>query len=146
MTQGSSIGMMCSDQQGVHFNCVHDPRAVRKRRIYCAGPMRGFDLFNFPAFDAARDRLAADGWDVISPADMDREIGFDPMRVGIDGYALPEVDEDFVRERIEADVLAVCQVDAIYMLRGWESSTGGRAEHAIAVALGIDIMYEAKEK
>jgi hypothetical protein len=40
--------------------------------VYIAGPMRGYDKFNFPAFDAARDRFTAMKWHVISPADIDR--------------------------------------------------------------------------
>lgn len=57
----------------------------RSRRAYIAGPMRGYDRFNFPAFDAAKDRLIEMGWDVVSPADLDRA-------VGITGYTtdLPE--------------------------------------------------------
>jgi hypothetical protein len=38
--------------------------------IYLAGPMRGRKFFNFPAFDAARDILLSQGYEVISPADM----------------------------------------------------------------------------
>ncbi|MHB1850453.1 MAG: DUF4406 domain-containing protein, partial [Acidimicrobiales bacterium] len=45
-------------------------------RIYIAGPMRGVKDWNFPAFDAARDLLVAAGWEVVSPADLDRAGGF----------------------------------------------------------------------
>ena len=45
-------------------------------RIYVAGPMRGFPLYNFPAFDAAAAELRRHGHTVISPADHDREMGF----------------------------------------------------------------------
>ena len=30
-------------------------------RLYIAGPMRGIPLWNFPAFDAARDMLIKEG-------------------------------------------------------------------------------------
>ena len=36
--------------------------------------------------------------------------------------------------------------DAIYMLRGWENSKGARAEHAVAVWVGLDIMYQVGEQ
>ena len=36
---------------------------------------RGIPLFGFPAFDAARNELTAMGWEPVSPADMDREVG-----------------------------------------------------------------------
>lgn len=43
-----------------------------KPYVYIAGPMRGIEKFNFPAFDAARDAFVAKGFNVISPADIDR--------------------------------------------------------------------------
>ena len=39
--------------------------------------MRGKKWFNFPGFDWAKECLTRAGWEVISPADLDREIGFD---------------------------------------------------------------------
>jgi len=33
----------------------------------------------------------------------------------------------------------------IYMLRGWERSKGARAEHAVAVWIGLEIMYQGGE-
>ena len=42
--------------------------------VYIAGPMRGYPRFNFDAFDAAAEMLQ-DTCDVISPAQLDRDIG-----------------------------------------------------------------------
>ena len=44
---------------------------MSKPRIYIAGKMRHCEHFNFEAFDHAREKLAARGWDVVSPADLD---------------------------------------------------------------------------
>ncbi len=44
-------------------------------KIYIAGAMRGKDKYNFPAFDAARDKLLALGYWPVNPADLDREVG-----------------------------------------------------------------------
>ena len=38
------------------------------------------------------------------------------------------------------DMLQRC--DAIYMLKGWEDSTGATQEHKYAKELGLEIMYE----
>ena len=46
--------------------------------VYVAGPMRGKKFFNFPAFDDAKEDLESQGFSVISPADLDRAVGFDP--------------------------------------------------------------------
>jgi len=93
--------------------------------IYIAGPMTGYADYNFPAFDAARDNLERD-WNVISPADMDRELGFSP--------STDEVTAEFLRDAMRRDIDAVMHVDAVYALKGWEQSDGARAEVALASA------------
>ncbi len=50
---------------------------MKKPRVYIASKMSGIPAFNFPAFDAMRVRLTNMGFDVVSPADIDREHGFD---------------------------------------------------------------------
>ena len=49
---------------------------MKKMTCYIAGPMTGYPRFNFDAFDAARDDLRSDGYDVISPADLDIRLSF----------------------------------------------------------------------
>ena len=44
---------------------------------YLAGPMRGIDQFNVPAFDEAAANMRSAGITVFSPAEHDREGGFD---------------------------------------------------------------------
>lgn len=101
--------------------------------IYIAGPMTGYFKFNFPAFDAARDNLERD-WNVISPADMDRDLGFDPD----DGIVTAE----FLRDAMRRDINAVMAVDAVYALKGWEQSKGASAEVALAKWRGIPVHFE----
>jgi len=101
--------------------------------IYIAGPMTGYPKFNFPAFDKARDILEPD-WNVISPADMDRDLGFDPD----DGIVTAE----FLRDAMRRDIDAVMHVDALYALAGWEQSKGASAEVALAEWRGIPVHFE----
>jgi hypothetical protein len=102
------------------------------RSIYIAGPMTGYAEFNFPAFDKARDILEPD-WHVISPADMDRELGFEVWH---------DVTPTFERNAMLRDIDAVMQVDAVYALKGWERSKGASAEVALAKWRGIPVHYE----
>lgn len=121
------------------------------KRIYIAGPMRGIELFNFPAFDAARDHLSGQGFAVVSPADLDRESGFDPetLRVdGVDWYVagydwldLSKIDFD-LEAAMERDIKAIKSCDAIYMLTGWQNSRGARAEKALAEWMDKEVLYE----
>jgi nucleoside 2-deoxyribosyltransferase len=109
--------------------------------IYIAGPMTGYPEFNFPAFDKAKETLKQNGWEVLSPADIDREMGFDPTgKTG--NEALPiGMFENIVRR----DVEAILQSDSIYMLSGWQNSRGARAELGVAEWLGIQVIFENDE-
>jgi hypothetical protein len=91
--------------------------------------MRGYDKYNFPAFDEVRDRAIAQGHEVISPADMDRELGFD------ENTPIDRIDEKFMRDAAERDLAAVIECDAVALLPGWEKSMGASAERAVAVWL-----------
>lgn len=90
---------------------------------YIAGPMRGYEQYNFPAFEAAEEWLLSQGWDVTSPHRMDLDIGFDPSG------ALPE---GYIEQAAQRDIDAIFSVDALVLLPGWESSKGAKAEKALA--------------
>lgn len=92
---------------------------------YLAGPMRGYPRFNFDAFDAAAADLRSQGWLVTSPADIDREHGFDPDKHDESYFS------DF-RDLIRRDVEAVLTTDCVVLLPGWDKSVGTRAEMAVA--------------
>lgn len=101
---------------------------------YIAGPMRGLESFNFPAFDNARDRLLSAGFDVISPADIDRAAG----------------DENSSNQALFClrDFFSLYYLNAAYgkgqgfivMLPGWETSVGASAEFLIARWLGLTVL------
>lgn len=99
------------------------------KTIYIAGPMKGLPLFNFPAFDAAETSLRVQGWDVINPAELDREVGFDPAI----GSTEADVTPTFLEGAMRRDVEAIMRADAIAMLPGWEKSTGAKAEMHLAL-------------
>lgn len=113
-------------------------------RVYIAGPMRGIYLFNFPAFDAAKHRLVMQGYSVVSPADIDRANGFDPLKDLSDDWdwnIIPEyagTREDIIKRDI--DELLTC--NAIFLLPGWENSTGARAEMSLARWAGMQVMLD----
>lgn len=102
-------------------------------KVYLAGPMTGLPQFNFPAFDAAAEKLRLLGLDVFNPAQMDRDLGFDPS-----GGA---VTQEFLRDAMRRDLSAICDADSIAMLPGWEKSGGARVEWMLAVHLGLKVIY-----
>lgn len=109
------------------------------RGIYVAGPMTGRKFYNFPAFDEAEACLQQRGWQVFSPAALDRLHGFDAMQ-------MPE-DTDWsvlspawpIRKIIRVDVNILFRVDAVLMLPEWETSKGARAEYHLAKWLGLRV-------
>lgn len=110
-------------------------------RIYICGPMTGIELFNFPAFDHARDVINQQGNIAVSPADLDRAHGFDPRLLPPyhDWFEIPDqlgTREDILRR----DVDALLSCEAIYLLPGWKHSTGARAEASLALWKGMTIM------
>lgn len=106
-------------------------------KIYIAGPMTGVPEHNFPAFDRAKVLLLKDGYEVVSPADIDRAMGFE----GLGTTGAPEETKTMLREMFERDIIALFDCDAIYLLKGWMNSVGATAEHAVARRLGL-IEYE----
>lgn len=119
-------------------------REFRKPTIYIAGPMRGFDDYNYPAFDRQAKVLEDQGWNVINPADLDRNddkpingpMQFDPDN----NYE----DHEYMRQALKRDMVAICdECTAMYMMSKWETSKGAKAEWHLAKALGLDIYYES---
>ena len=108
----------------------------RPLRVYVAAAMRGRPEFGFPQIAAAVAEERAAGHEVFSPAERDREAGFDPT--GLTGNEdLTALGFD-LREALAADLEWITTTaDAIRLVPGWERSTGVRAELATGTALGL---------
>ena len=106
-------------------------------RVYIAGPMRGLPMLNFPAFFSMEAEWRARGWDVVNPAQMDKDLGHDPC---VDKH-MEEHGLDFA-ECMARDLPAVASCDAIALMPGWERSVGANMELTHAIALGRAV-YDA---
>jgi len=106
-------------------------------KVYIAGPMRGYEGHNFPAFNAAAAKWRKNPAvsQVFNPAQMDTDDGFDPKTT--------QITKQNLRDFMTRDLGAILQCDSIVMLHGWEHSDGARVEHALAVYLGLFITYES---
>lgn len=115
-------------------------------KCYLAGPMSGIPNFNFPAFNSAAYTLRKQGYEVFNPAerDIERHGGVD-ISIGNEtgDQALAVATHSFsLRDALADDTAYICkEANAIAMLPGWENSKGARAEHALAVALGHQVIY-----
>ena len=97
-------------------------RTLRAKRIYISGPMTGVPQRNFPAFDAEAERLRSLGYEVVSPAEINRE------QDGDWHYFL----------RRDLSELLTC--DAIALLEDWQNSSGAHLEMHVAHRVGMEIL------
>lgn len=98
---------------------------------YIAGPMRGYERWNFPAFREACAYVRSVGLTCISPHELDEAIGFTE-----DTTELPE---GFMAGALRRDVEALLEVDRVLLLPGWEQSTGARFELDVARNIGLKV-------
>lgn len=125
--------------------------------------MTGYPALNRPAFDAAEKRLREQGHFVINPNRISALFGTaEKLEASFAVYyRMLDLDANFfnhtpatqtlertriARAVMDADLAAVRSCDAIYMLKGWESSRGARKELAEALAHGLQVMQEGGEK
>lgn len=90
-------------------------------KVYLAGPMTGYPLFNFPAFKEAREKLRAAGYEVICPAEEDEKDGFDPANPR-------EITEDEYEAWMDRDMQLIKKCDCVVYLPGSHKSNGAMRE------------------
>ena len=100
------------------------------RRESIAGPMRGIECFNFPAFLKAAKHLRDLGMIVFCPAERDIQEGFDP-----------ETDTPQpLKHYMEVDLAEVCKSDYVFVLDSWEKSVGANLEVHVANTCEIPVI------
>lgn len=109
-------------------------------KLYLAGPMRGIEEFNFPAFTMWAGMLRSEGHEVFNPAERDASTGLDTAGMSGDLAELDKVGFS-LREALAADVEYVAkEAEAVAVMPGWKESTGVAAEVALARAIGIPVV------
>lgn len=119
-------------------------------RIYISGSMTGKPDHNIPAFNEAEKRLTAQGHFVINPAELSALFGtpeeiaesFKCLYGTTDKMFWVQQHVALAESIMSADLAAVRSCDAIYLLRGWESSRGAKKELVEAIAHGLTVMQE----
>jgi hypothetical protein len=118
---------------------------VSQRTVYIAGPMRGYELYNFPAFIEADERCRLRGWTTLNPAKIEMDNGLDPFAdpEGVTHRVQRFTDQDWLQV-ILRDLACILilnpDTDALVVLPGWETSTGATAEVFLARWLGLPIL------
>lgn len=103
-------------------------------KIYLAGPMSGIPNHNKAEFLKWEAKLKTTGAEVFNP------VTSPSSRLVQSGILSGQA---AYRRCLATDLKWICEkATSIFMLRGWETSMGARAEHATATALGLHIHYE----
>ena len=116
-----------------------------KKKVYLAGPMRGVPEFNFPQFFVAAKKLEEAGFVVFNPAARDNQRhGTDVSQGNLTGD-MEQLNKEHgfdLRVALHEDLSFIClEADMIAMLPRWQNSKGATAERAMAIAIGLEIVW-----
>jgi hypothetical protein len=103
-------------------------------RVYISGPITGSPGAE-KVFQGYENYLATLGFEPVNPFNVAPEC----LQEGAPGR-LCHGDNPW-RCHVRADLVAMLQCDMIYMLPGWEGSTGARLELQVAAAVGLKVMF-----
>lgn len=124
------------------LNIVVNGAGPTKAKVYLAGPMSNVPQMNFPAFDAAAAELRAEGFNVVSPAELDSPASRAAALASEDGsprdYAEGETWGGFLARDVK--LIADEGIEAIVCLPGWEKSRGARLETFVGRLCGLEIL------
>ena len=96
-------------------------------KIYLAGQMAGLPELNYPAFYEMAEKLHKKfGWEIINPA----------------AYKYDDDDKYTYHKVLYRDFLLIDECDGIYLMKGWENSSGASCELALARLMGLEIMFQ----
>lgn len=109
---------------------------------YLAGPMTGIPQFNFPTFDRVATELRNDGWNIMSPTELDTDAWRAAAMASPDGDLATAVGlaHQTWGEIMGRDVRHVADdCCGVILLPGWERSRGARLEAFVAVTCGKEL-------
>lgn len=113
-------------------------------KLYLAGPMRGYTLYNFAAFFRAAAILRQAGHEIENPAEHDMAQGFKP-HLELDDSGQPRAFK--IDELLRADFKLILDCDGLALLPGWEGSAGARAERFVAECSGRKVfLFEGESR
>jgi hypothetical protein len=119
---------------------------IKNEFLYLAGPMTGYPQFNFPLFIRAAEKAREQGFDVISPAELDQENNEDyDLSINSPDGELGTTHQTF-GDYLSRDVKIVHDhcVGVIFLPK-WFESKGARMEAYVALTAGFTRFYHYQE-
>ena len=106
---------------------------LKGKKVFIAGPMRGYEKYNFPKFDRIEKILKDNGVECVNPGRISRKFKEKDVNSDIAVY------NEMVRLQQEAE--KTC--NAILLLDGWQWSKGAQLEVKTAAELGMQFLLES---
>ena len=104
-----------------------------EKKVFIAGPMRGYEKYNFPKFDMIEKILKDHNIECVNPGRISRKFKEKDVNSDIAVY------NEMVRLQQEAE--KTC--NAILLLDGWQWSKGVQLEVKTAAELGMQFLLES---
>ena len=104
-------------------------------KIYIAGPMSGYEDWNFPLFFETERKLEELGYEVINPAHNDGPT----LETALQSAGTADNPGHTWAYYMRRDLPHVLEVDALCVLPGWKNSKGASLEVHVAKSVGIPI-------
>lgn len=113
----------------------------KKNKYYLAGPMSNIPQFNYPRFFELAKVLREEGFQIVSPAELDSPATVKAAMASPDGklgsgVVNGETWGDFLARDVK---LVADDVDGVFVMDGWETSKGARLELFVAHLAGKPI-------
>lgn len=106
---------------------------LKGKKVFIAGPMRGYEKYNFPKFDRIEKILKDNGVECVNPGRISRKFKEKDVNSDIAVY------NEMVRLQQEAERMC----DTILLLDGWQWSKGAALEVKTAAELGMQFLLES---
>jgi hypothetical protein len=94
-----------------------------KKKVYISGKITGIETEAETLFQKAEDQLVKLGFEPVNPMKLNHQHDLSW--------------HSYMKE----DIKALCDCDAICMLKNWKDSKGAIIEHMLAIQLGIEPIY-----
>lgn len=109
-------------------------------KVYLAGPMSGISQNNFPAFEKAAAVLRDQGFEVVSPAEMDDATDY---AIAMSDGKPQKTWGDFLARDVK--MIADGGIRGIVFLPDWEISRGAQLEAVVGLLQKNFFFFEYKE-
>lgn len=127
-------GMDSHHEALIESHMINTEEPILKRKCYISGKISGeYESVVFANFGLAKRNIELGGiFEAVSPTELEHDHEY--------ANKLPEYDK--WAYYMDNCIKALLRCDAIFMLKNWGQSKGARVERAIAIELGLEIIYQ----